>query len=286
MSQRTAGLSWIALWLLLPLLGCEGEHSFHAVDAGGTGDGGFLCGCSMPGCDPLVCDLDSGDAGETSADAGHTDASDGGDANPDAGESDGGDLDAACPDDLVDGGVEIFGSCFCETDTGCSTCPIGTICDLDGRCVTPKYCIRSDGTVLDLRTHLLWPQSFPDMPLAAGPLAGSHSAENYCQELALGGHSTGWRMASLPELFSIYIQGDWTPNPAAPYDTPPMLDTSTFLGTDTVWFTVLTSTWLSTGGVYPNDVGYTMGVDFRAGSAGTAWGIGNISSVPGCVWTR
>ena len=137
-----------------------------------------------------------------------------------SGGPDGGDI-------ASDGGVINTGgnNCTCDTTNGCTDCDNGTICEMSGACTTPKYTANGDGTVTDNVTGLIWQQSVPmtPCPLDGNPLCIQPTAVTYCQGLSLGGQSTGWRLPTLPELFSIVdVASD-----------PPMVDTTVFTSTPT-----------------------------------------------------
>ncbi len=99
------------------------------------------------------------------------------------------------------------------------------ICTLDFQCVTPQYADNGDGTVSDDATGLVLQQTVPTNPCKeadAGGILGtceSLDAQAYCANLNLAG--TGWRVPSLPELFSI-VQLQ---------TTMPMIDPAEFPGT-------------------------------------------------------
>jgi hypothetical protein len=117
---------------------------------------------------------------------------------------DGGVPDAG-PDAGPDGGAGPA-TCSCDTTNGCTNCPTGTICNLSGSCVVPQYVDSPDaGTVSDQVTGLVWQQSVASVTYqwsgATPPAAGS--AQDYCANLNLAGFSTGWRVPTLKELWSL-----------------------------------------------------------------------------------
>jgi hypothetical protein len=104
-----------------------------------------------------------------------------------------------------------LGPCSCSLGSGCAGCLAGGICDLgaptdagewQGPCVMPRYTVNGDaGTVLDDVTGLVWQQSAPTELYGWLETPDAGSAADYCQQLGLGGG--GWRVPTLPELFSL-----------------------------------------------------------------------------------
>lgn len=151
--------------------------------------------------------------------------------------------------------------CGCDTTSGCSgpsdaggfsTCPAGMICNSgelsdagvsSGFCVNPDYSVSgSDPIVVDHVTGLTWPLNIAPMALAWNADAGTGSAQAYCGSLNLAG--TGWRLPTLPELYSLVETGDST-----------FIDTSAFPGAPG------SGTWTAT----PGAQGGVWIVDFSAG---------------------
>lgn len=156
----------------------------------------LLLGCDTgggmaPDDQPVDAGLDAGmDAGPVDAgfDAGPVEVDAGFDAGP------------------VDAGI----GCECDPTLGCSRCPNGTVCDLsDEICTAPRYSVNGDGTVTDDLTSLVWQQQLPSNP-CPGDGAGVctwQDAQSYCQNLSLGNPSSGWRLPTLDELFSLVDLG-------------------------------------------------------------------------------
>lgn len=67
-----------------------------------------------------------------------------------------------------------------------------------------SYLTRTDGTVQDLNTGLIWQQ-------ADGPLSSYGQAKRYCDTLQCGGHHD-WRLPDAHEAFSIQDQGRSNPS--------------------------------------------------------------------------
>lgn len=83
----------------------------------------------------------------------------------------------------------------------------GLICDLSGRCTPPRYEVNGDGTVTDAVTELVWQQILPSNPCPSDADGGMGcfwpDAQAYCQALSLGTFPSGWRVPTVPELFSL-----------------------------------------------------------------------------------
>jgi hypothetical protein len=162
-------------------------------------------------------------------------------APDDAGQPDGGSPDGGSHD----GGSDAGPACDAETNRHC---PNDQVCSLAATCTGPRYEM-ADGVVADNVTGLHWQQVLPANPCPSdnsGSCTWEH-AKSYCQALNLGGHATGWRAPTLPELFSLVDTGA---NPA--------IDSTAFPGTPGAWF------W--TSDCYPNsacadvwDVEFTQG---------------------------
>jgi hypothetical protein len=100
--------------------------------------------------------------------------------------------------------------CEAEGAEFSSNCANGKICTLPTSpqvCVSPSYSA-SNGVVTDQVTGLLWQQNAPTIRYTWDPTVQSTtSAQYYCANLNLGGYSTGWRLPTLDELFSIVVLG-------------------------------------------------------------------------------
>jgi hypothetical protein len=116
------------------------------------------------------------------------------------------------------------GTCVSESSFSCSarsdtTCPAGQICNLAGKCAAPRYTASND-VVTDSVTGLLWQQLFPSTCSSDGSGCTISDAVSYCSGLTLGGFSTGWRLPTLSELFSLVDVGQY-----------PTIDSTWFPGT-------------------------------------------------------
>ena len=118
-------------------------------------------------------------------------------------------------------------------------CPSGSVCALGGysACASPSFSA-SSGVVVDSNTGLVWQQSAPttttfDWDSTANDPA---SAQYYCENLSLGPYTSGWRLPTVGELFSIIYAG-----------TPEMIDATYFPNT------LAGGYWSSTSD--PSDVG-------------------------------
>lgn len=172
----------------------------------------------------------------------------------------------------VDDPGPMGGTCQCDLTEGCSgpdfqlgTCYSGQICDPDdgsdagsewsGTCVTPRYTVNGDGTVTDDVTGLVWQQLVPTDPCPADNSSGDGGctwadAQVYCQNLSLGEPSSGWRLPSLPELFSL----------EETTGSQPQLDAAVFPDTPLSWF------WTSSPCAFQN---------------GSAWAVNSRGGYPG-----
>jgi hypothetical protein len=147
-----------------------------------------------------------------------------------------------------------------------SVCYVNTICKLgelsdagesSGFCVPPKYTDNGGGTVTDDVTGLLWQQDFtfsqPEVCRSDGPGEGCNwtDAQTFCSELSLGGFTTGWRLPTLPELYSLVDVGYGTLTSAAfPYYTPDVsFWTATPAGSGNAWLISLQFAYVYSGAV-------------------------------------
>lgn len=75
---------------------------------------------------------------------------------------------------------------------------------LDARASAPpgRYTI-TNGTVYDTVTHLTWQQAVQNVSYAWSSTAAADSGQAYCQDLSLGGFSSGWRLPTMKELVSL-----------------------------------------------------------------------------------
>ncbi len=123
-------------------------------------------------------------------------------------------IDAGPPvavDAGIDAGPPDAGTCSCDLTYGCSTCPSDTICSLsNGKCTMPSYSLIHDGTVQDNVTGLVWQQQIPSSPCPSdgAGICTWADAQSYCQHLSLGNPATGWRLPTLPELYSLVEPGN------------------------------------------------------------------------------
>jgi uncharacterized protein DUF1566 len=124
-----------------------------------------------------------------------------------------------------------------------NTCPNDTICnsgDLndtgvsEGTCVAAQYADNGDGTVTDALTGLVWQQAALDGPCPSDQgnctLA---SAQVYCASLSLGSYSAGWRLPTLPEMFSLVELQTSSPNLMINQSAFPDMPSSLFFWTST-----------------------------------------------------
>lgn len=138
-------------------------------------------------------------------------------------------------------GADAGSTCDPETDAPCGA---GEICSLSSECVAPKYTPNTDGTVTDNVTGLVWQQPVAMSPCPAdGNGCTFAGAQTYCQMLSLGGESSGWRLPTLSELFSLVEFGSSLPN----------IDPTAFPNAPTAVF--WTSSPYETGGAWVVDFG-------------------------------
>jgi hypothetical protein len=191
----------------------------------GAGDGGVVADGGLSGA-PADAGMDAGSA-LPGLDAGTGDAG----VPPNS--------DGGAPVDA--GSVQTFGTCSCDATNGCSGCPDQTICNLEGECVLPEYGPATDGTVMDEETGLVWQQPPPQKPCPADQGECTWpDAQNYCQQLSLGG-SNQWRLPTLAEVFSLIEMGshpaiDEMAFPYLPGGNNPCFWTATTAGQGLNWF--------------------------------------------------
>jgi Protein of unknown function (DUF1566) len=87
-------------------------------------------------------------------------------------------------------------------------CPAGETCNLTGQCGAPQYTI-GNGTVTDNVTGLVWQEPVSVLPCPTLSANGCPWAEAqaYCAGLSLDGMSTGWRLPTVIEIYSLVEPG-------------------------------------------------------------------------------
>lgn len=85
------------------------------------------------------------------------------------------------------------------------------VCAADATCGSPKYTDHMNGTVMSSCCGLVWQQVVDD---TGGDGFGGYTfdeAKTYCEALTLAG--AGWRLPTMPELFSLVVLGQTPESP-------------------------------------------------------------------------
>jgi hypothetical protein len=224
-------------------------------------------------------DAGSSDAGSSDLDAGSSDAgsSDAGSNIPDAGTSDsdagGGDAGVV----VEDAGIPFScgnTTCACNGEEICSS---SDQCEVDSDFwawapspdvpAASQYVVScpdtaNDCLVTDSLTGLVWQETIPSNPCPAdgAGVCTQPDAVAYCASLSYGGMTSGWRLPSYPELYSIIdLDGNATFANASAF--PYNMATDTYFWTSTPVTSLHDYTWgvYAAGGAYfipTNDPGY------------------------------
>jgi hypothetical protein len=182
------------------------------------------------------------------------------DAGPDAGRADGGMTDAGAvfscgSTECSCNGLQICSSDQCSLDFLYS--PWTALSDIQNDSQYTVSCTDAGGECIvpDSTTGLVWQQTIDSSPcpadagLSAAGFCTQPDAVNYCASLSYGGFSSGWRLPSYPELFSLVSMNEVTP----------AIDSRAFPNTPASVF------WTSTP--YAATSGVAWGIDFGRGNA-------------------
>jgi hypothetical protein len=118
---------------------------------------------------------------------------------------------AAGPECGLDPACKAGDSALCAV-----ACESGETCDLRGKCAAARYTVSDAGIVTDAVTGLVWQQDTPanqcpptdpcDAEAGCPPGCSWSDAQTYCENLQLGGYSSGWTLPTIEQLFTLFEQ--------------------------------------------------------------------------------